>query len=46
MVVEINLGVRQVAELEQGKRHSYSRKTPAGKIDCHKFNDKFLIIAI
>jgi hypothetical protein len=46
MVEEINLGVSQTTELEQGKRGDYSRKNPAGKVNCHKCNDKFAIIAV
>jgi hypothetical protein len=45
MVEEINLGVRKVEELEQGKRGSYSKKTLVGKAYCHKYNDKFVITA-
>jgi hypothetical protein len=46
IVGEINIRLSQIAKMEQDKRGSYSRKAPAGEADCHKYNDKFHIIAI
>lgn len=46
MVGEINIRESQVAEMEEDKRGSFSRKAPAAEADCHKYNDKFASITI